>query len=759
MIKKILFIPLLIGSFYSYGQNWKLVNEGEAYPMAKNEYKEKRNQKIFKLQRNSLDEVLINVNSRSSNQTGTVLVLPNADGELERFEVWEASNLSTKDQAKYPNIRSYVGKSLKDSSYLRFSTGPSGISSTIFRDQNKSEFLETYSKGGEYFEVHSKTNKGDFNCLTPEVHESLKSIANKNNSKVQIAENTFKTYRLALSVTGEYSQVFGGTVEKSLEAMNNTMTRVNGVFEKELSVNFILTDDIEKLIYLDPNTDPYSNEKDGMKRDSVYTYTNRWNVELQRNLRDNFGENNYDIGHLFGHAGGGGNAGCIGCICETDFPIGKGSGFTSPYIGLPKGDAFDIDFVAHEIGHQIGANHTFSFSYEDTGKQVQVEPGSGSTIMSYAGITYYNVQRHSDDYFSHASLKQIQDNLENKTCGITRPILNTAPKIEIENTVYNIPIGTAFKLNSKVSDNENDDVVVAWEQNDTGTFFSIGVNSRVRSIKTSGPNFRSYKPVKETYRYFPSFQKILNDSLIREIRTEPNPNEFNEPNIQGESLTTVPRTYNFTVTARDYNVEGPQNSYGEVKVMVVNNTQAFKIIKPSIDDKLGINKNNFDVTWEVGNTNLAPINTSKVKISISWDGGSTFKELGIVDNTGSANFSLPTDAKDVTDGYIMIEAVDNIFLAVKKFETDSSLASNDIEIKNTNLIYPNPSNGSFYIEQKSTGNVNLEIVDFNGRIVYSNNYNSSGNFKKQINTNLPKGIYIIKIGTNDGVTTSKLIIN
>lgn len=757
MMKKILFIPLLIGSFYSYGQNWKLVNEGEAYPMAKNEYKEKRNQKIFKLQRNSLDEVLINVNSRNSNQIGTVLVLPNADGELERFEVWEASNLSIKDQAKYPNIRSYVGKSLKDSSYLRFSTGPSGISSTIFRDQNKSEFLETYSKGGEYFEVHSKTNKGDFNCLTPEVHESLKSIANKNNSKVQLAENTFKTYRLALSVTGEYSQVFGGTVEKSLEAMNNTMTRVNGVFEKELSVNFVFANDIEKLIYLDPNKDPYSNEKDGMERDSVYTYTNRWNVELQRNLRDNFGENNYDIGHLFGHASGGGNAGCIGCICETNFPLGKGSGFTSPGSGYPSGDAFDIDYVAHEIGHQIGANHTFTQGFEDTG--VQVEPGSGSTIMGYAGITYYNVQRHSDDYFSHASLKQIKENLEDKTCGIIRPILNTAPKIEIENTVYNIPIGTAFKLNSKVSDDENDDVVVAWEQNDTGTFFSTGVNSRVRSIKTLGPNFRSYKPVKETYRYFPNFQKILNNSLIREIKTEPNPNEYNEPNIQGESLTTVPRIYNFTVTARDYNVEGPQNSYGEVKVIVANNTQAFKIIKPSVDDKLRINKNNFDVTWEVGNTNLAPINTSKVKISISWDGGSTFKELGIVDNTGSANFSLPTDAKDVTDGYIMIEAVDNIFLAVKKFETDSSLASNDIEIKNTNLIYPNPSNGSFYIEQKSTGNVNLEIVDFNGRIVYSSSYNSSGNFKKQINTNLPKGIYIIKIGTNDGVTTSKLIIN
>jgi hypothetical protein len=35
-----------------------------------------------------------------------------------------------------------------------------------------------------------------------------------------------------LSVTGEYGAYFGGTVPGALTAMNATLTRVNGVFEK-----------------------------------------------------------------------------------------------------------------------------------------------------------------------------------------------------------------------------------------------------------------------------------------------------------------------------------------------------------------------------------------------------------------------------------------------------------------------------------------------------------------------------------------------
>jgi hypothetical protein len=175
-----------------------------------------------------------------------------------------------------------------------------------------------------------------------------------------------------MSVTGEYTAYFGGTKALALAAINNTMTRVNGVFEKDFSARMVLIANNDLVIYTAAASDPYS-AASGMSS---------WNSQLQSTLTSVIGEANYDVGHLFGATGGGGNAGCIGCICVNGQ---KGSGYTSPADGIPSGDNFDIDYVAHELGHQFGGNHTFTTGNEGTG--VHMEPGSGSTIMGYAGIT------------------------------------------------------------------------------------------------------------------------------------------------------------------------------------------------------------------------------------------------------------------------------------------------------------------------------------------------------------------------------------
>lgn len=171
-------------------------------------------------------------------------------------------------------------------------------------------------------------------------------------------------------------------------------------YMKDLALHLNLIANTTSVIYYTASTDPYS------------TTLSQWNAQLQSTLTSVIGEANYDIGHMFGASGGGGNAGCIGCVCTN------GSKVASLHSdGIPQGDNFDIDYVVHEVGHQLGANHTFSHSLEGTG--VNKEVGSGITIMGYAGITSQDVAPHSIDVYHRASIAQIQANLATKTCPVT----------------------------------------------------------------------------------------------------------------------------------------------------------------------------------------------------------------------------------------------------------------------------------------------------------------------------------------------------
>ncbi len=732
-------------------QDWKPVNQNTLRVQVKDNHKALKNAKIYALDRKTFDDKLTYIASRYSQEEGNVIKIPNAQGHIERFVIWEASNFTPETQAKFPALRSYVGKSLEDSNaYLRLSTGPSGISSTIFREGNQPEFMETYSSDGQYFEVHTNGNTSkSLICSTPDDHPAHVGINLDESLGKKASDKTFRTYRLALSVTGEYAQYFGGTVEQALEAMNNTMTRVNGVFEKDMAINFVFSENIEQLIFLDPKTDPYSNSLS----------LSKWNLELQRHLTNNYGNEKYDIGHLFGDSGGGGNAGCIGCICSDpsrNDPYGKGSGYTSPLDGPPSGDGFDINFVVHEIGHQVGANHSFSFKSEMYG--VNVEPGSGSSIMGYAGITNYDVQKNSDAYFTNRNIQQVQANLASLNgCGIARPILNTPPQIELTKTNYTIPVGTAFKLDATVTDAEGDHILTNWEQNDNADYLTVGANSRVSATKTKGPNFRSFAPVPETYRYFPKFQSILKGTLTRQASLNTSIN-----NAIWESVTTVPRVYNFTVTARDQNPEGPQTQFKTLRIQAIG-TEAFTVLTPNTTDaKLPLKNETITVTWDVAATNTAPINTEKVKISISWDNGETFQELGIVNNTGTANFPQPSDGQITNNGFIMIEAIDNIFLAVKPFSSTNALSLTEATPQSNAIqIYPNPSKGHFTIAHPfEAGNIDVQLIDLTGRVVFNQNSKHLGGlYSKNFTTHVAKGVYILQIKSNNNTHTSKLIID
>ena len=454
-----------------------------------------------------------------------------------------------------------------------------------------------------------------------------------------------------MSVNGEYTAYHGGTVAGALAAINATMTRVNAVFETDMAVTFEVQD-FPELIYTDAGTDPYSGS------------LSAWNVELQNTLTSTIGNAAYDIGHMFGASGGGGNAGCIGCVCVDDSAStsdkNKGAGITSPADGIPEGDNFDIDYVAHEIGHQMGANHTFSHSTEGAG--VNAEPGSGSTIMGYAGITgSNNVVLHSDAYFHYHSIRQITDNVTNtRTCWQENDpvtLTNNPPNANAGND-YTIPQGTAYVLRGTATDaDEDDDLLYCWEGTDSGQVTS----AQFGPTRTIGSMARSLAPTSSPNRYIPKLSRVVSGDL-----TQTNP----IINSAWETVASVSRDLNWALTVRDRASSATglngQSSFDLMKITVDDTSGPFAITSQTTAEEWDAGSTK-TITWDVAGTASGAVNTPKVNILLSTDGGLTFPyTLGSdVDNNGTYTFTVPvTGEGDTTEARIIVEGKDNIFYAM-----------------------------------------------------------------------------------------------
>src|SRR6188768_61936 len=501
--------------------------------------------RLFNLNLEPLRQELLSVVDRSSKRL-SVITLPNTNGELEQFEVYEASNFEPDLQAKFPEIRAYSGKGITDRfATVKLSISPQGIQTMVFRTDKENEFIEPYSNDHRIYSVYkSHRDKGKFGWICSTEEQQLSSDINSAISARTEGSSTgqLKTMRLAQSCNAEYSNWFGATstsqVGLVLAAFNATLTRCNGVYEKDLALHLNLIANTTAVIYYNPATDPYSSN------------LSSWNNQLQSTLTSIIGEANYDIGHMFGASGGGGNAGCIGCVCVD---ASKGSGITSPADGIPMGDNFDIDYVIHEVGHQLGANHTFSMSLEGTGQNKEV--GSGITIMGYAGITSQDVAPHSIDIFHETSIAQIQANLATKTCPVTTIMTaNHAPVIGATSN-YIIPISTPFALTGSATDPENDALTYCWEQNDNSS--TSGSGSVASPTKSTGPNWLSFSPSASGTRTLPRIETILAGLNVS------GPLPGGDASANTEALSSVSRTLNFRLTVRDNKPYNPGNIIGQ----------------------------------------------------------------------------------------------------------------------------------------------------------------------------------------------------
>lgn len=606
--------------------------------------------------RYKLDEVqfklsLLKANSNKEITTGVAIEVPNSNGELEKFWMVENSNFAPELQQQYPDIRSYSGKGLTDhSATLSLSMSPQGIQTMVLRAGMGSEFIEKDTNDESIYVAYKGTNRARgtlaLNCKTDDIAVNNGLLNKTANTKSN--NGVFKTLRLALSCTGEYAQYYGGTIAGALGGMNATMTRINAIFNKDLAIKLEIIANNSSIVYTNSVTDPYADASVGTNTASA----DNWSLQLQNNLTAVIGNAGYDIGHLFGRSGNGGNAGCIGCVCvnpTVSVPRGKGSAYTSPADNIPQGDRFDIDFVAHEMGHQLGASHTFSYVIE--GDNANVEPGSGTTIMAYAGITdEYDVQSFSDDYFVYYSIQQIQNNLATKSCPVSTTLFNATPTVNA-GLDYTIPFSTAFVLTGSGTDPSGDMLTYTWEQNDTAITSNFS-NSFAVSSKPDGPLFRSLYPSASPIRYMPNYSNVLANKLTS----------------SWESVSSVPRVLNFALTVRDNAAQGMAQTNTDIAVITVSGTVGpFAVSSQSTDAVAWYQGESQTITWNVNGTNTLA-GSANVDIKLSTDGGLTFPMVLAANtpNDGSQSIVVPNLVSQ--NCRIMIAPTGNIYYALNSKE-------------------------------------------------------------------------------------------
>ena len=589
----------------------------------------------------------------SAKKQPLLLYFPNEENALEPFSLSSVSLFSSEAAKQYPQIKAYRGISTtRPGVSIRITISPQGISGTM-RTPSGMLFLQPKKEDQGKHIYYQRKDALDQTDVLPFCTTDLEKITPKreNSSTSQKATSkttgALKTYRFAVAGTAEYTAFWGdnddtnGTnQEDALAAVANTVNRMNEVLEVDLGVRLELVT-TASLLYTDTTTDPF---------------TGNFNDEIQETLTAEVGEANYDIGHLFHRGSANGDAGSVGNVCQNGQ---KGSAFSSHPFTATNGsggnflsDYFDIDYVIHEVGHQFGALHTFAHNTE--GYDVNSEPGSGSTIMSYAGIVNgQDMQRHSDPYFHYHSIQNIKDYLAGYSCQSTLATTNQIPQVEAGQN-YTIPKGTAYTLTAVATD--TDSLTYCWEQLDSGVVRSEDFGPNLLTGSTN----RSLLPTTSSKRTIPRMMSVLAGNL-----TETNPTIGSG----WETVSLVERDLRWGITVRDRDQGNPSgvgfSAQDSMTITVEGDAGPFVVRSQDQSSVQWLSGSNERIVWDVANTNQAPINTTSVSVYLSLDGGATFPHLlaNSIPNNGSAFIVVPGNTS-TTQARIKIQADNNIYFAI-----------------------------------------------------------------------------------------------
>ncbi|MBU2979306.1 reprolysin-like metallopeptidase [Alteromonas sp. C1M14] len=695
-------------------------------------YTQQKKVSVAKGNYQTLDSAVLE--ERFADKSATItLAIPLPDGTQGDFTLTPSQVMSASLASRYPQFMSYQAAQVDAPKNIgRFSLTHKGLSgiyryngkwvllSPVYEDNNE-EYVSYYYQDGEGESLLAST--------VDDVLEAASLAEEDQDPQVATAQkttgDTLITYRLALSATGEYTQAVGGTKEDAIAEMVALVNRVNQILLVDTAIQFEMVDN-EDIIYTDGDTDPYTNS------DSADDLATNQTV-----IDDAIGTDNYDIGHLLATNPGG--LAYVGVVCNGSYKAQGYSGNTSP-----QGERFYIDLVTHELGHQLDAEHSFNAqdssdcAEDQRSNNSAVEPGSGSTIMSYAGLcSGQNIETSADPYFHAHSVEQIRDYVETgrgATCGTRTSIDNLAPSVSVDSSGYTIPANTAFYLEASATDDDDDVLSYTWEEMDAGgDEGGTADGTEMSTDNGANPLFRSYQASALSYRYFPALADVLTGTV-----------SF------GETYPTTDRELNFRVTVKD-NLGGVDTA--DVTLEVSDTGETFAVTQP-VASSIWEGNSEENVTWNTANTQSSPISCDTVDITADLDGDNVFDTTlsSATDNDGTQSVVVPNTATTVAR--VMVSCSDNVFYAVNpaaftiyaselavapiiEGQADLSVDENssitltldDLEVTDTDSSYPD--NFTLTLETGSNytldGNTVIPDLDFYGELSVSATVNDGVN--------------------------------
>ena len=673
---------------------------------------------LFQLEDRALEQYLRRFLPKGEN---FLLDIPMPDGQTRSFEISASRNMPEALAQKYPGILNFMGQETgHPANVIRGSLSKLGFHAVLQVD-GKEIYIDPYQKGLRDFHLVYYTKdhfidpalRAQFGhdhsqFETPNILDNPRRggpnspFLKSRSTNVPVA---LYQYDIAIAATGEYTQFWGGK-EEALAAINVALDRINFVFVRDIAIELQLVAQNDTLIFDDPANDPYTG-------DDAATLVSENPAVLNQRL----GASAFDIGHVLTRGCSGtaaGVSGGVGTICGTSKARGSSC-------QIATNDRFYIGIICHELGHQFGAFHTWNNcppSNDDAANYNPIaafEPGSGSTIMSYAGSCQdQNVANDSDPYYHVNSIEAIfQYAREGVGAGCAETVLteNNQPEVSIPlNDGFFIPISTPFKLRLEASDPDGDDLTYCWEQYDKDFFLS-----EIGAPEGNEPTFRSFLPTMDPTRYFPRLTDL--------VRNRTNDSEV---------LPTYNRDLTFRCTVRDNNEIAGGINWQEVRFKSTDAAGPF-VMTALNDSRTSLSAGDYlEITWDVANTDQAPVNCQFVDIRLSLDAGFTYPVM-LAQNTpndGSAFIHLPDTT--VEFARIMIEAADNIFFDINNFNfeitpaTDTSLT---VEIMPAGIpLHCQPATLSFDINTQALNGYDQALqLDLSGSFPEGTEYTFAPN--------------------------------